>query len=104
MKIALTAFVGVAVLLGSARAGGLSIQKTLLASLNDANVKEIEDDAGSLKKGSYDGIPMIEDMELRLRNEAFDINRLRYTLRIQPRGFGGIVPDLREAPGRTPLQ
>lgn len=88
MKIALTALIGVAVLFGSARAGGLSIQKTLLASLNDANVKEIEGDAGCLKKGSYDGIPMIEDMELRLRNEAFDINRLRYTLRIQPRGFG----------------
>jgi hypothetical protein len=88
MKIALTALIGVAVIVGSARADGLSIKKTLLTSFDDPNIKELEENTGFLKKGSYGGIPLIEDIEFRLRNEAFIINRMRYNLRIQPRGFG----------------
>lgn len=68
--------------------GGVSIKEMLLASFSDEGVKQLEQNVRINMKGAYGGIPLINDLELRLRNEAFDINRLRYTLRLQPSGIG----------------
>jgi hypothetical protein len=38
--------------------------------------------------GRYSGIPFIRDLELRVRNDGFDWAGQRYTLRLEPRGFG----------------
>jgi hypothetical protein len=88
MKIALTAIIGFALLLGSIRADSLSINRILLASFTDDAIKELERTTKVNTKGSYGGIPFIDDIELRMCDEAFDINRMRYTLRINPRGIG----------------
>lgn len=38
--------------------------------------------------GSYSGLPLIRDAEFKVRNEALDLPRNRYTLQLRPRGFG----------------
>jgi hypothetical protein len=73
---------------GTLPANDVPVKKILLSSLDDYEVKAQEQRAEFLKKGSYPGIPFIDDIELRLRDESYDINLLRYTVRIQPRGFG----------------
>jgi hypothetical protein len=64
------------------------VAKLLLSSANDNEVKVQEQRTGFLKKGAYSGIPFIDDLELRFRNSAYDIDRIRYTVRVQPRGVG----------------
>ncbi|MBN1130433.1 MAG: hypothetical protein JXA71_15680 [Chitinispirillaceae bacterium] len=59
----------------------------LLSYKQDFDVAHQEERARFLEK-SYPGIPFIDDLELRLQNEAYDINRLRYTVRLKPRGMG----------------
>lgn len=41
-----------------------------------------------LEFGSYPGLPLFRDLEFRVRNDALDPANLRYTLRLEPRGFG----------------
>jgi hypothetical protein len=43
---------------------------------------------GELVFGSYSGLPFLRDMEFRVRNDAFNPNYMRYTLRLDPRSFG----------------
>jgi hypothetical protein len=88
MKPVVVALLLVAVVSGALHAGGTSVARALLASLNDPAIKAQNDNALILKKDSYRGIPMLDNMEFRLRNESFDMNATRYTLRLQPRGFG----------------
>jgi hypothetical protein len=38
--------------------------------------------------GRYSGIPFIRDLELSVRNDGFDWAGQRYTLKVEPRGFG----------------
>jgi hypothetical protein len=88
MKGAVSNLIGIVLLSVSAYAGDVTIREMLLASLNDDAIKELDRTTKVNTKGSYGGIPFIDDIELRMRNEAFDIYRMRYTLRIRPRGIG----------------
>jgi hypothetical protein len=67
---------------------GTPLSTLLISSVNDNDVKKQEQRAGFLQKGAYAGIPFVDDLELRIRNSAFDIDQMRYTVRFQPRGLG----------------
>lgn len=43
---------------------------------------------GTLEFTAWPGIPFLRDAEIRLRNDALDPDNLRYTLRLDPLGFG----------------
>jgi hypothetical protein len=43
---------------------------------------------GEFEFSHYSGVPFIRDLELRVRNDRFNIAGQRYTLRLEPRGFG----------------
>ncbi|MBN1130099.1 MAG: hypothetical protein JXA71_14000 [Chitinispirillaceae bacterium] len=69
-------------------ADGVSFKTLLLSTHDDRMVQNREMQSDFLAKGAYSGIPFIDDIELRFRNDAFDINMMRYTVRIRPRGIG----------------
>jgi hypothetical protein len=64
------------------------VKKALLASMSDDVVKRQQIENSLICNEPNSGLPIVEDLEVRLRNEAWDINRLRYTLRVQPHGWG----------------
>jgi hypothetical protein len=69
-------------------AGDVPIKRFLLSTKDDYKVKTQEQRSAFLLKGAYPGIPFIDDIELRVRNEAFDSGQMRYTVRVDPRGVG----------------
>lgn len=71
----------------AARAEGSPVAAYLLTARKDAMVEARKGGAGPAS-GTYMGLPFIKDMELRVRNEAWDPSYMRYTLRLRPRGFG----------------
>jgi hypothetical protein len=83
--LAIAAIIGAC---GLGEAGSLTIKEILLASFNDDAVTELERSTKINTKRSYGGIPLIDDIEVRIRNEAFIPDRIRYNLRIEPRGIG----------------
>lgn len=42
----------------------------------------------SYLEGSSGNMPVVDDIEARIRNRAFEFDRQRYTLRVEPRGLG----------------
>lgn len=62
-----------------------TFQQLLLSVRNDPVVASQNQESAFLKKG-FEGIPGIDDIELRVRNTGFDPNNFRYSLRIKPRG------------------
>lgn len=65
----------------------VTVKQYLLTAKSDA-VLQSRQAGGEFAYGDYAGLPMIRDMEIRVRNEAFDFARQRYTLRVEPRGIG----------------
>jgi hypothetical protein len=43
---------------------------------------------GELAFSAYGGLPWLKDMEFRVRNDALNPDYMRYTLKLEPRGFG----------------
>lgn len=43
---------------------------------------------GELAFSSWSGLPLVRDLEFRVRNDAFNPDNMRYTVRVEPRGFG----------------
>jgi hypothetical protein len=41
-----------------------------------------------LRVGGYAGTPYVRDLEFKIRNEAFDVGRQRYTVQVSPKGLG----------------
>ena len=70
-----------------ARGENASLSRYLLSAREDA-VLMARNSGPSPATGSYTGLPFLRDMEFRLRNDALDPANLRYTLRVEPRGFG----------------
>lgn len=68
--------------------GNASVGKVILSARDDYSVQGREQRSDFLLKGAYGGIPYIDDIELRFRNDAFDVNMVRYTVRVRPRGIG----------------
>jgi hypothetical protein len=65
----------------------VSIGDYLATSLQDARLQSRQ--AGDeYRFGSSGGIPWIRDIEFKIRNEAFDVARQRYTLDFLTKGFG----------------
>jgi hypothetical protein len=44
--------------------------------------------ASSTGGGGWSGVPYLRDAEFRVRNEAFDVTRQRYSVQLSPKGFG----------------
>ncbi|HAJ79721.1 MAG TPA: hypothetical protein DCO75_08105 [Fibrobacteres bacterium] len=63
------------------------VKKILFTSFSDQTVNTQEEKIKCLD-GSFLGVPFIDDVELKLRNSQFDINYMRYTLQVKPKGFG----------------
>jgi hypothetical protein len=59
-----------------------------LLSAKEDEVLKARSAEGELAYSTYSGLPWIRDLEFRLRNDGFDPEDMRYTLRIKPRGFG----------------
>ncbi|NLG16097.1 MAG: hypothetical protein GX556_02060 [Fibrobacter sp.] len=73
-------------LLTAASAGQATFQQLILSARNDPVITSQDKETSAIKK-TFSGIPGIDDIELRVRNTAFDPNSFRYSLRIQPRGI-----------------
>lgn len=43
---------------------------------------------GDLTYSAYSGLPWLKDLEFRVRNDALNLDYMRYTLKLEPRGFG----------------
>ncbi len=69
------------------RAEGTPLADYLITARRDAMVEARKGGAGPAS-GTYMGLPFIKDMEVRVRNEAWDPGYMRYTLRLKPRGIG----------------
>lgn len=63
------------------------IGKYLLTAKEDAALMARRSD-GELAFSSYPGLPLLRDAEFRIRNDALDPTNMRYSLRLEPRGFG----------------
>src|SRR5690606_12306650 len=59
-----------------------------------AFLEGVETDSGlsahrrDLRAGGFAGTPYVRDLEFRIRNEAFDLGRQRYSVQLSPKGFG----------------
>ena len=71
----------------STPAAPVRLDRYLLTAQSDAVLLSRRAD-GDLAFGSYPGLPLIRDLEFRVRNDALDPANMRYTLRVEPRGFG----------------
>ncbi len=65
----------------------ISFERYLLSARTDALLLSRKPE-GELEFGTYSGLPLIRDLEFRMRNEALDPQNIRYTLRLEPRGLG----------------
>ncbi|MFW5960768.1 MAG: hypothetical protein ACOCSE_06575, partial [Chitinivibrionales bacterium] len=59
----------------------------LLTYENDSTYKTQKEKTEFLHNSRKD-MPFIDDIELRIRNQGFAFDRQRYTLRVEPNGFG----------------
>jgi hypothetical protein len=71
----------------TARAEGIPIARYLLTAKEDGSLKARHADK-ELAFKSYPGLPLLRDMEFRVRNDALDPANMRYSLRVEPRAFG----------------
>lgn len=65
----------------------VSVGEFLSTALNDARLQARHAGKG-YHFSSYGGLPWIRDVEFKVRNEAFSLERQRYTLELTPRGIG----------------
>lgn len=65
----------------------ITITDILKIALKNSAIKEQNDKIKYLQQ-SIANTPYIDDVSLRIRNNAYDLKRQRYSLRIEPRGFG----------------
>jgi hypothetical protein len=63
------------------------LSRYLFTAHADPALEARQGDRG-LEFSTWPGIPFLRDAEFRLRNEAFDPENMRYTLRLEPFGFG----------------
>jgi hypothetical protein len=87
MKIILIINVFIVMLYSSITAETVSITKFLGTAKNDYAVTAQQEKYTFLKE-NFPGIPLVNDIELKLTEKSFDPNQINYSLRIQPRGFG----------------
>lgn len=59
----------------------------LAGSRKDASLEARRGGVGPAT-GTYTGVPFLRDMEVRVRNDGLDPDYMRYSLRLEPRGFG----------------
>ena len=59
----------------------------LLQSAHNDRVVLSQDQEYAISGRSYSGIPGIDDIELRIRNSAFNPDNFRYSIRVNPRGL-----------------
>jgi hypothetical protein len=64
-----------------------SITKFLSTVKNDYTVTAQKEKTDALKSLPY-RLPFIDDIEFRVRNTAFECPKMRYSVRVQPKGFG----------------
>ncbi len=65
----------------------VAIKKVLATAQTEHSVSMQKDQAGMMKS-AYSGLPLIRDLEFRVRNDEFIDEYVRYNLRITPKGFG----------------
>ncbi len=87
MKAAVFALMTISLCIVSVHAEKRDIGTFLLTAEKDYSVAEQEKKISFLE-GSSKNMPVIDDIELRIRNQAFQFDRQRYSLRVEPRGFG----------------
>lgn len=59
----------------------------ILKALKAGDLKDQKDIIDYLE-GSSANMPVVDDIEARIRNRAFEFDKQRYTLRVEPRGLG----------------
>lgn len=64
-----------------------SISGYLLTAKEDGVLKSRRADP-EFRYGRYSGLPFVRDLEVEVRNDGFDWSGQRYTLKLEPRGFG----------------
>ena len=64
-----------------------TIGRYLLTAKEDGALKARRAD-GEFAFDSWPGLPLLRDVEVRIRNDALDPTNMRYSLRLEPRGFG----------------
>lgn len=69
------------------RAQPIPIADYLKTANEDAVLNSRKAD-GDLGYSTYGGLPWLKDMEFRVRNDALNLDNMRYTLKLEPRGFG----------------
>lgn len=70
-----------------ANAKTASISKFVAQSVDDRSIVDMKSrmkDVASVRTG----LPLVDDIEFRIRNQGFVLDAQRYTLRIKPQGFG----------------
>jgi hypothetical protein len=77
----------IVMLCSSIAAETISITKFLGTAQNDYAVT-VQQEKNTFLKKNFPGIPLIDDIELKVTEKSFDPNQIDYSLRIQPRGFG----------------
>lgn len=87
MRLKCSLFVMVLITLIIAKKGPVSISTFLVADEKSSATESQKDKVKFLKKSSSN-MPIIDDFELRIRNRAYEFDRQRYSLRLEPRGFG----------------
>ncbi len=65
----------------------VSVSTFLTAEEKSSKIKTQNDRIAFLKESSGN-MPVIDDVEFRIRNSAYEFDRQRYSLRFEPRGFG----------------
>jgi hypothetical protein len=78
---------GLSLLFASAHADPAPMSRYLATARMEASLRARTGDR-ALEFTKWPGLPYVRDMEFRLRNDALDPDNLRYTLRIDPLGFG----------------
>ncbi len=87
MKAAVFEILVISLCLQSIHAEKSAIGTFLLTADKDYAVAEQEKKVSFLE-GSSKNMPVIDDIEIRIRNQAFRFDGQRYSLRVEPRGFG----------------
>ena len=63
------------------------VSSFILKALKDGDLKD-QKDVITYLEGSSANMPIVDDIEARIRNRAFEFDKQRYTLRVEPRGLG----------------
>ena len=87
MKNALTLCMVFVITISMAQDTPVSVGEFLVADQKSAATKAQKDRIDFLQKSSAN-MPVIDDIEFRIRNNAYEFDRQRYSLRLEPRGFG----------------